>query len=104
MFPCQNINGGYIDKWKMKFAAPIEWEELKFITLNNTKTGSTQFDSMWDEEKYDAVMVYFRNPQRKWEIHMYTQKEGIDVSEIAVKHGGGGHWNAAGCIIEELPF
>lgn len=93
-----------VDEWKMKFSASIEWEGLRFISLNNTWTGSTQFDSVWDEDKYDAVMVYFRTPKKKWEVHMYTQKEGIDVSTIAVKYGGGGHYNAAACIIDELPF
>jgi len=38
-----------------------------------------------------------------WTITFYSRKE-IDVSEIAKKYGGGGHFGAAGCTLKELPF
>ena len=93
-----------VDEWNMKKSFPFEWEGIKFICINSVYTGSPQFDSVWDPEKYDAVMVFYLSPDFKWNIRMYTSKEGINLAKIATKYGGGGHWNACGCKINELPF
>ena len=92
------------DRWAMNFSFVKEWEGLKFLCLNSVRTGSPQFDSKFNPEKHDAQLVFYRTPKGNWSIHMYSQKEGIDLSVIAVKYGGGGHKGACGCELDELPF
>jgi len=97
----------YVDnmhKWNMKLSFPVEFEGIRFICINNAISGSPQFDSVWDANKYDAVMVYHFQPNKKWAFHLYTSKEGIDLSKIAVKYGGGGHSGACGFQLDKVPF
>lgn len=93
-----------VDEWAMNFTFVTEWEGLRFLCLNNVRTGSPQFDSKFDPEKHDAVLVFYRTPEEKWSIHMYTEKKELDLSIIAVKYGGGGHTDACACEMSELPF
>jgi nanoRNase/pAp phosphatase (c-di-AMP/oligoRNAs hydrolase) len=66
-------------------------------------TNSQTFDSVWDPEKYDAMLTFgWRRGQ--WTVSLYSVKQDVDVSEVAVKHGGGGHKGAAGFQCTELPF
>jgi len=69
---------------------------IKFLAINGLHKGSMQFDSMWDENKYDATMI-FGYRDGSWTASFYTVKEGVDVSVIAKEYGGGGHKGAAGC-------
>ena len=48
-------------------------------------------------------MSVFSYDGHKYTVSVYTEKD-IDVSKIAVKHGGGGHKKAAGFICENLPY
>jgi len=73
----------------------------KAICLNTPQKGSRIFKSIWNSEKYD-VMCKFNYAGNKWEYSLYTEKDNIDVSEIAKKYGGGGHKGAAGFITEKL--
>jgi len=96
----------YVDsknKWNMNFSFPVEFEGVRFICINNATTGSPQFDSVWDPDSHDAVMVFHMQPNKKWAFHLYTSKEGIDLSKIAVKYGGGGHTGACGFQLDNLP-
>jgi len=93
-----------VNKWNMKFSFPATIDGIKFICINNAMTGSLQFDSVWDPEKYDAVLVFFRTPEKKWKIRVYTIKEGIDLTKITVKRGGGGHITAGGWTANHLSF
>lgn len=80
----------------------VRWltEELNFdgyraIVANSPAKNSQFFDSIWDEEKYDIMVMYSRS---KYGIttSIYTTKDDIDCSSIAKKYGGGGHRKAAG--------
>ena len=77
--------------------------ELKAIAINKGLTSSMIFDSIWDKDKYDCMLVFSRI-YKHWTCSLYTDKEGIDVSKTAKKYGGGGHKNAAGFQCLELPF
>lgn len=84
-------------------AFEVDFNGLKFIAVNVQKTGSKIADSVWDAEKYDAIMTFaWANGQ--WNIGLYTDKPGVDVSKVAVRHGGGGHRSAAGFQCKYLPF
>jgi oligoribonuclease NrnB/cAMP/cGMP phosphodiesterase (DHH superfamily) len=75
-------------------------EELKFmgrkaIVINSPERTSHLFNSIWDEKRYDLMLVYSRS---KFGItaSMYTTRDDVNVSEIAKQLGGGGHPQAAG--------
>lgn len=76
-------------------AFPLQWMGLHFLALNSSTLGSLQFQSMWDQSKYDAMMC-FKWAGNHWTISMYTDKPGVDVSNIAKYMNGGGHKQAAG--------
>jgi oligoribonuclease NrnB/cAMP/cGMP phosphodiesterase (DHH superfamily) len=75
---------------------------LKAIVVNRMLTNSQLFDSVWDNEKYD-IMVTFGWMKDSWVVYLYTDKPGVDVSQIAKENGGGGHKGAAGFHCETLP-
>ena len=57
-----------------------------------------------DSSTYDILMPFYYNMQtRKFTVSLYGKGD-IDVSKIAVKYGGGGHYGAAGFQSETLPF
>jgi oligoribonuclease NrnB/cAMP/cGMP phosphodiesterase (DHH superfamily) len=81
----------------------MEWEGHRFLVVNALNANSQMFDSKWDTNKYDAVMVYgYTN--KNWSVSMYTDKPGIDVGALAHKYGGGGHYSACGFSCVQLPF
>lgn len=82
----------------------VELEGLKMIACNVGLRNSQLFDSAYDADKHDAMMIFCMLPNRKWTVSMYTSKEGIDVSDVAKKYGGGGHKGAAGFQCDKLPF
>jgi len=80
-----------------------ELDGLKCIAVNKMLTNSKVFDSVWDMEKYDAMLTFgFRKGQ--WTVSLYTDKPSVDVSVIAKARGGGGHQQAAGFQCDKLPF
>ena len=87
----------------MKASFDVFFEGMKFITANKLYTNSQVFDSVWDNKKYHAMLT-FGWVGDCWRCSMYTDREGVDVSKIAVKHGGGGHKQAAGFTCDYLPF
>lgn len=80
-----------------------EFEGFRCICTNKMLTNSKVFDSVWDSSKYD-VMLTFGWRKGKWVVSLYTDKENVDVSKVAVKHGGGGHKGASGFSCDKLPF
>lgn len=91
------------DKIGTRNCFELVFENLNFIAINNSHAGSMQFNSIWDESKYDAMMVFHLDDKKRWAFHMYTYKDGIDLSEIASRYGGGGHEGAAGFVIDYIP-
>ena len=82
-------------------AFETELEGLKCIAINKLFSGSNLFDSVWDPEKYDA-MISFGWYLGRWKVSL--RSEAVDVSKIAVKYGGGGHAQACGFSCYTLPF
>ena len=52
----------------------------------------------------DFIVSYYRSKNREYRVSLRTYKDNIDVSEIAMSYGGGGHKSAAGFICETLPW
>ncbi|MFH1691831.1 MAG: hypothetical protein ABIC68_04600 [Candidatus Omnitrophota bacterium] len=80
-----------------------ELDGLKCIAINKMLTNSQIFDSVWNPEKYDA-MLSFGYRKGSWTVSLYSNKPEIDVSKIAKARGGGGHKGAAGFQCDILPF
>jgi uncharacterized protein len=77
---------------------------LRAIAVNRGNTGSTIFNSVWDEDKYDLMITFVKIPSGKWTVSLYSTKKHIDCGAIAKSFGGGGHVGAAGFQIDTLPF
>ena len=95
----------HINKENMIFSKQcfeLKFEGYNCIAIN--KSGSSKlFDYVKNLESYD-LMLTFMWKHSKWIIIMYSSKDEIDVSEIAIKYKGGGHVHAAGFQIDKLPF
>lgn len=61
-------------------------------TINASNINSDWFKSI-DQDKYDILMSYYYDGTR-YNYSLYSTK--LDVAEIAMKFGGGGHKDAAG--------
>ncbi len=85
-----------------KSSFEIEFEGLKAIALNNGGANSQVFESVYDESKHD-VMIPFVFTGKHWTFSLYSTKPEIDCSIIAKSKGGGGHKQAAGFQLKELP-
>ena len=83
------------------YSIPLQFCDKKAIVMNTTGRNSGIFDSIWNEDEYDLMLVYARS---KYDIgvSLYTTKEGVDVSELAKLHGGGGHTQAAGFCAQDV--
>ena len=92
-----NYYAGLIKSW----AFWAEFEGYKAICCNMGSCSSQLFDSV--KEDYDLMMPFVFDG-KQWSVSIYTKKKGIDVSKLAEKYKGGGHKNAAGFTVKELPF
>ncbi len=84
----------------------MEFEGLKFLTLNTARCNSLTFaakDVL--ETGHNALCGFFWNG-KTWTVSLYQSKhrKDLDLSKIAVKHGGGGHKGACGFEAKTLPW
>lgn len=89
---------------QMNFFVEDEWIVLKCIAINRALTNSQMFDSVWDPEKYEAMVTFYLNNRGQWRVSLYTDRDDIDVSVLAKSKGGGGHKKAAGFISDTMPL
>lgn len=84
----------------------LTFEGIRFICANMAGSNSKFFDSYYDPQKHDAMMMFRYYPQKNtWSISMYGNKSDIDLSVIAKKYGGGGHKGACGFSVTDIsPF
>ena len=61
------------------------------------------FEGFYDINKHDLMIAYrWGCDIGLWYVSIYTEKDDIDVSKIAVSLGGGGHKKAAGFQAESV--
>jgi len=77
-----------------------EFEGHRCFAMGIYMYGSSPFGGRLDEY---PVCLSYEFMGDKWIVGLYST-QGIDVSVIAKKYGGGGHTGAAGFVCEELPF
>jgi oligoribonuclease NrnB/cAMP/cGMP phosphodiesterase (DHH superfamily) len=88
----------YLGKFKGWFN---KFKNYKLICCNSNVASSQLFDSIKTE--YDIMVRYNYNGEI-YNVSLYTSNPDIDVSEIALKYGGGGHKAASGFSCKQLPF
>ena len=79
-----------------------EFEGLRAICCNCPRADSNLFDGI-DPNSYEIMAVYSYTGE-VWCVSLYTKRDDIDVSRIAMKYGGGGHKQAAGFTTKDFLF
>ena len=91
------------DQWAkdyLSFGFITYFEGYKCYAINLGMCNSEYFKSL-QLGAYDIYIAFVHNGTN-YSVSLYSQV--VDVSEIAVKHGGGGHKGAAGFVCQDLPF
>lgn len=84
----------------------LKWEGLDFLVLNTGRFNSLTFAALdVPETGHDALMGYMFNG-KCWTVSLYhaRHRTDLDLSQIAIRHGGGGHKGACGFTCGKLPF
>ena len=74
------------------------------LFCNRGMTGSKLYDSVWNEDKYELMVSFIKNPYGTWTVSLYTTHGDVDCGAIAKSKGGGGHEMAAGYQVDNLDF
>jgi oligoribonuclease NrnB/cAMP/cGMP phosphodiesterase (DHH superfamily) len=109
-YTCQGqiIDGGAIYEYLeqqnkhaiRQWSYDIEFEGYLTVCCNGQQTGG--FFGPDETEGYDICLIYLFTGTN-WRITIFTERDDIDVSKLAIKYGGGGHPKAAGFICEKFP-
>jgi uncharacterized protein len=94
------------DKGAMGRSFMVEFEGMKFLTLNTARFNSLTFaDKDVPETGHDALLGFCWTG-KEFTVSLYhaNHRKDLDLSLIAVKHGGGGHRGACGFRAKTLPF
>jgi oligoribonuclease NrnB/cAMP/cGMP phosphodiesterase (DHH superfamily) len=78
----------------VKNAIEIEMDGHKVLSLNATTMISEIGEKLCEGRPFSATWFQRVDGKRIWSLR--SRKDGVDVSEIARKHGGGGHPGASG--------
>lgn len=84
----------------------MKWEGLDFLALNTGRFNSLTFAALDKPDTgHDALLGYMFNG-KVWTVSLYhaAHRTDLDLSEIAKRHGGGGHRGACGFTCDKLPF
>jgi hypothetical protein len=84
----------------------MDWEGLRFLCVNTARFNSLYFAARdVPDTGHDALLGFCWNG-KCWTVSLYHAKHNtdLDLSEIAKKHGGGGHRCACGFTCSTLPF
>lgn len=84
----------------------MEWEGLKFLCINSARFNSLVFAARDVQETGHDALLGFCFDGKQWTVSLYHAKHrtDLDLSEIAKRHGGGGHRGACGFTSKTLPF
>lgn len=84
-------------------AFPVEFEGHKAWAINKALSNSKIFETIKNGHER-PLWILFSCRAGTWKYTLYSHEGSIDVSKIAVKHGGGGHAGAAGFQSQENIF
>ena len=83
-----------------------KWEGLTFLCLNTPRCNSNTFAALDKPETGHDALMAFAFTGEKWVVSMYhaAHRKDLDLSEIAKKHGGGGHRGACGFTTTTISY
>jgi oligoribonuclease NrnB/cAMP/cGMP phosphodiesterase (DHH superfamily) len=84
-------------------AHTVQLHGLTFVCVNTPHRGSLMVDHVFLPKEHDAMMVYAIGPEDV-AVSIYTNNPEVDLSEVAVANGGGGHKGAAGFRLSNDEF
>lgn len=97
----------YIENYGHKSIEHASMHELggyAFWIINvSYQNCSDHLDLMMKVKDWPLSAYFFLRGDGKWQFGMRSRGD-FDVSEVAKKYGGGGHKNAAGFVVDELPW
>lgn len=82
-------------------AFECEFEGHRCLAMNLAKTNSEAMGGDESFKRYPILIPFFHDGNQ-FSVSLYSKT--VDVSEIAKRHGGGGHKGASGFQCSELPF
>lgn len=94
------------DMMKSRSFLVRDFHGLRLLCLNIAKCNSLTFASLdVPETGHDALCGFYWNG-KVWTFSLYHARHntGIDLSEIAMKYGGGGHRGACGFTVSQPAF
>lgn len=99
----------YIDQYGRKARAEARYEWLdghRVPTINLPYMNCSEHVGKLLEENPDAPFAagYFRRADGRWQFSLRGRDAGPSVAQVAEAYGGGGHRNAAGFEITDLPW
>jgi oligoribonuclease NrnB/cAMP/cGMP phosphodiesterase (DHH superfamily) len=108
------FGGGIAQRYAMETNAEIckarsflmKWEGLNFLCINSARFNSLFFESRDIEATGHDALMGFCWTGKQWIVSLYhaKHKTDLDLSQIAGRHGGGGHRGACGFTCKTLPF
>lgn len=96
-----NYNKDYMIKYGYDSILKVGDKEYK-VKVVNTRNNSLIFGD--DIDKYDIVCCYWSTNKDMYQYSIFSIKEDIRCDKIAENFGGGGHFKAAGFILDYKLF
>lgn len=88
-------------RYLASYGFEVKFEGFNAFVVNRGCTNSMMFDHLKNKDQYDLFITFCFNG-KGYNVSLYSEK--VDVSELAKKHGGGGHKGASGFLCDVLPF
>lgn len=94
----------YLEPWYKQlvrsYAFPAQLGEYKALFLNQGAVDSSVFDSV--EETYDIYVRGTYGKSQEWLVSLTTERDDLDLGELARQWGGGGHKKSAGLKVSDI--
>lgn len=83
----------------------LKWEGVTWLACNAARYNSHLFTAGIGPE-HEALLGFALRGNGRWTVSLYgaPERPDLDLSVIAVKHGGGGHRQACGFSCDRLPW
>lgn len=84
----------------------VQFEGLTFLACNAARYNSHLFTAGLTPEHDGCLGFNYDGQKRRWRVSLYgvPGKPDVDLSQIAVRYGGGGHKQACGFECTVIPF
>ena len=89
---------------KCSKAFDVMFEGLLFSAINNPIGGSSILNSYRGPDHQGLMVFSYHGKKQRWVVSLYKNElnEGVDLSVIAKKYGGGGHAGACGFELNDI--